>query len=237
MIELFNIPAGLPDDIERDRPVVIIDVFRASTSMAAALAAGARELRFAGSRAEADRIKKDFDGELIMAGERDGLRIEGYDLGNSPLEMTADKLAGRTVLFNSTNGTRLLRRFDNFDNVLMGYFVTLSATVKKLQTFDCDPIICCAGTNGKYSTEDVLAGGMMAAALAKSDNDKNDAALAAQRLFRAAGENWNKWARASYHGRYLAGIGLEKDLEFCTDLDLFDFTLVKRGKCLVRAQV
>ena len=234
MIELFNIPAGLPDNVERDKPVVVIDVFRASTSMAAALAAGAKELHFAGSRDEAARIKVDFDGDLIMAGERNGYRIEGYDLGNSPLEMTSKKLAGRTVLFNSTNGTRLLRRFDLFENVFMGSFVTFTATVNKLREFNVDPVICCAGTNGKYSTEDVLAGGMIVSALNKSDDEKNDAALAAERLLGAAGDNWREWARNSFHGCYLASIGLEKDLEFCVNLDLFDFALVKRGKSLVR---
>jgi 2-phosphosulfolactate phosphatase len=234
MIELFVVPAGIPKYLDRDRPVVIIDVFRASTSIAAALAAGAKEARFAGSMAEAARLKRQFKGRAIMAGERKGLRIPGYDLGNSPREMIPDVLAGRPVIFNSTNGTKLLKRFADFRHVAVGSPVTLTATVRFLTGYKQDPILCCAGREGFLSGEDTLAAGQIIARLDPAI-PRDDAALAAERLAVGAGEAWRQWARDSFHGRYLVSLGFGEDLDFCLDVDRYDFVPVKAGRAVIRA--
>lgn len=232
MIELFLVPAGIPKYLDRDRPVVIIDIFRASTSIAAALAAGAKEVRFAGSIAEASRMKKTFKGRAIMAGERRGLRIAGYDLGNSPWEMTPDILAGGTVIFNSTNGTRMLKRFADFRHVAVGSLVSLAATVRFIAQHTTDPILCCAGREGYFSGEDTLAAGMIVSRLDPTV-PRDDAALAAERLVGGAGEAWRQWAQDSFHGRYLTSLGLGEDLDFCLDIDRYDFVPVKRGNAVI----
>jgi len=226
MIDLYTIPAGIPAELDRDRPVVIIDIFRASTSMSAALAAGAEEIIVAGSIEEAAGIKQQYGDDLIMAGERGGFRIQGYDLGNSPREMTPDNVAGRKVLFNSTNGTRLLRRFDGFPHVVVGSFVCLSAVVAYLKGFAHDPVICCAGTEGKASNEDTLAGGMIVSRLDRADEELNDAAVSARRLIDCSENRWSEWAKQSFHGRYLASIGLAEDLAVCIAIDTYDFAPV-----------
>jgi 2-phosphosulfolactate phosphatase len=234
MIELFVVPAGIPDDLDRDRPVVIIDIFRASTSIMAALAAGAAEIHFAGSRAEAAVLKEKIGPGVVMAGERDGFKIDGYDLGNSPWEMTPDTVGGRPVIFNSTNGTRLLRRFTDFRQVAVGSLVALSATVAFLTRFTADPVICCAGRLGKFSLEDTLAAGMVIARLNRPEAEQDDAAVFARHMVRLAGETWRDWGENSFHGRYLTSIGMGADLDFCLTLDRFEFVPVLEGGRLVR---
>ncbi len=233
MIELYVVPAGIPESLDRNRPVVIIDVFRASTSITAALAVGATAVRFAGSHEEAAELKKSIGKGVVMAGERGGLKIDGYDLGNSPWEMTADVLAGRTAVFNSTNGTRLLKRFADFDHVMVGSLVSLTATVRQLERFSADPILCCAGGEGYFSAEDTLAAGMMLARL-PGRAACDDAAAFALRLVERAGEAWRQWAKDSVHGRCLASLGLADDLDFCLDIDRFDFVPVKSGAAIVK---
>jgi 2-phosphosulfolactate phosphatase len=222
MVELYLIPAGIPDDLDRSRPVVIIDIFRASTSIAAALDSGAKEAYVAGSMEDAESLKHKL-GDVVLAGERHGLRIDGYDLGNSPREMTPQAVAGRAVIFNSTNGTKLLRRFADFPHVLVGSFVCLSAVISYLGKFASDPIFCCAGQVGKFSAEDTLAAGYIISRLGRSDDDLDDASLFARRMIDTAGEKWTQWAKNSSHGRYLATLGLADDLDFCLTVDKYDF--------------
>lgn len=234
MIELYNIPAGIPDNLDKNRPVVIIDIFRASTSITAALASGATEIHVAGSRAEADALKRKIGGNIVMAGEREGYKIEGYDLGNSPREMTSDVVANRPIIFNSTNGTKLLRRFAGYENVAVGSFVSMSATVEYLAQFELDPVICCAGQQGAFSAEDSFAAGVIISRLHRAELELDDAANFARRLIEYSGGGWVAWAKNSCHGQTLTSIGLGEDLDYCLTLDKFDFVPVMLAGRLCR---
>lgn len=235
MVELFLLPAGIPDDCDRNRPVVILDIYRASTSIAAALASGATEVHVAGSMKEAADVKHRLGDAAVLAGERGGLRIDGYDLGNSPREMTPETVAGHPVIFNSTNGTRLLRRFADFPHVAAGSFVCLSATIEWCGRFESHPILCCAGQLGRFSTEDTLAAAMIIDRLGRNNRDLDDAALFARRLLEGAGERWHDWAKQSSHGRTLDSLGLGADLDVCLSIDTYTFVPVKSGEVMVRS--
>jgi 2-phosphosulfolactate phosphatase len=235
MVELYTIPAGIPEDLDRNRPVVIIDIFRASTSITAALAAGAREIHVAGSMEEAETLKMRLGKDVVMAGEREGFRIDGYDLGNSPYEMTPDNVAGRPVVFNSTNGTKLMRRFQDFKHIIIGSLVSLSATVDYLGRFHGDPILACAGRLDLFSGEDALAAGLIISRLAVTEDQMDDAARFAKCLVELSGDKWRRWARESFHGRYLTSIGLAADLDFCLTVDKYSFVPIKKGEILVRS--
>ncbi|MCK5124764.1 MAG: 2-phosphosulfolactate phosphatase [candidate division Zixibacteria bacterium] len=234
MIELYTIPAGVPDSIDRDRPVIIIDIFRASTSMSAALDAGAKELYFAGSIKEGEKLKSLLGQGVVMAGEREGYRIKGYDLGNSPREMSPEALSGKTVVFNSTNGTKLLRRFSEFDHVIVGSFVCLDAIVAHLRTYEKDPVVCCAGTVSRFSGEDTLAAGMIISRLVVNGKKTDDASDFARRLVENHPDEWREWAINSRHGQYLASIGLKDDLDFCTEVNRYNFVPIKDGERIVK---
>ncbi len=226
MIALYLLPSVIPSDIDRNRPIVIFDIFRASTSMAAALNSGADEIHPAGSIAEAKSMREKMGDSLLMAGERGGLKIEGYDFGNSPREMISDKISGRKVIFNSTNGTKLLRKFTGFENVCVGSFVCMSATVSYLDKFELDPVICCAGQEGKFSGEDTMAAGMLISRLVQKGAKLDDASEFALNAYEKCGEEWRDSAMNASHGRHLKSIGLEKDLPYCTDVDRFSFVPV-----------
>jgi 2-phosphosulfolactate phosphatase len=234
MIDLFFTPAGIPEDLDRNRPGLILDILRATTTITAALAAGAGEVLIAGSRAEAAHLKAQLGGHVLLAGERDGLKIEGYDLGNSPLEMTPEQVSGRTVIFDSTNGTKLARQFESFSHVAFGSLVSLSATIAFAAKSDADPIIACAGRLGTFSGEDALAAGLLISRLPKSGTGLNDAALFALRLVEKSGDHWREWAADSFHGRYLRSIGCAADVDFCLTIDRYDFVPIKHEDVFIR---
>lgn len=142
--------------------VVVIDVLRASTVIVHALAAGAREvipcLEIEDARQVAARLPK---GQAILGGERGGLPIEGFDLGNSPSEYTAERVAGKTVVFTTTNGTRAMQQCRQARRVLIGALVNASAIVEAVAAEDQVHLMC-AGTRGEITREDVLVAGLLA---------------------------------------------------------------------------
>jgi 2-phosphosulfolactate phosphatase len=139
--------------------VVVIDVLRATTVITTALAAGARRvipcLEVDEARQIAARLPKN---EVLLGGERHGLPIEGFDLGNSPADYTAERVAGRTLVFTTTNGTQAMRQCHQARRVLIGAFVNLRAVVAALTESESVHLLC-AGTNGAITREDVLLAG------------------------------------------------------------------------------
>jgi 2-phosphosulfolactate phosphatase len=138
-----------------------MDVLRASTTMITALEAGAREVIPCLEVEEARAAAAEFlPGEVLLGGERHGLRIDGFDLGNSPAEYTPDVVAGKTLIFTTTNGTRALGRCRLAKRVLVGAFVNATAVVQELLGAD-RIFLMCAGTEGKLSRDDLLLAGFL----------------------------------------------------------------------------
>jgi len=140
---------------------VVIDVLRATTTIAYALDAGAKQiipcLEIADALAAAEQFSPD---EVLLGGEREGSPIEGFDLGNSPDEYTPERVEGKTVVFSTTNGTRAINHARAADEVFLAAFVNAGAVARRL--FDREHIhIVCAGTDGKMSDDDVLLAGML----------------------------------------------------------------------------
>jgi len=140
---------------------VVIDVLRATTTIAYALDAGAKQiipcLEIADALALAEQFSPD---EVLLGGEREGSPIEGFDLGNSPDEYTPERVEGKTVVFTTTNGTRAINHARAADEVVLAAFVNAGAVVWRL--VDREHIhILCAGTDGKMSDDDILLAGML----------------------------------------------------------------------------
>ncbi len=156
------LPALLEPEELTGAAVVVIDVLRASTVIACALAAGAREVIPCLEVEEARKIAAGLPkGEALLGGERHGLPIEGFDFGNSPAEYRPDLVAGRTVVFTTTNGTRAMNACHKASRVLIGAFVNCQAVCAALPP--ARPIhLLCAGTSGKITREDVLFAGLVA---------------------------------------------------------------------------
>jgi 2-phosphosulfolactate phosphatase len=216
---------------------VVIDLLRASSTICQALASGAVEvvpfLEIAGARAAAE-LTSDRD-QILLGGEREGLRIAGFDLGNSPAEYTSEAVAGRRVFLTTTNGTRALDHARHARRIVVGALVNLSAVVASLRKEPQIDILC-AGTGGEVTREDVLAAGAMVEGLVAERDEVwqlNEPAKTARRNWqglvaaaRASGRSLSEHLaielRDTPGGRNLLSIGMDHDLAACARIDAVD---------------
>ncbi len=234
-----------------DGIVVVIDVLRASTTIAAALAAGAGEVIPLGTVEEARETAAAFGrGQQVPAtqspvlgGERSGGKIAGFDLGNSPSEYTPAAVGERMLIFTTTNGTQALQICGRAKKTLIGAFVNFSAVIRELvnAAASASPLhLLCAGTDRKITREDVLFAGAVADRLSGSTVGRqglNDEARIAQDVWRqaigevefpsaVANQRLAETLRDTQGGRNLIGIGLGADIGDAAAVDRFDFAPV-----------
>ena len=169
------------------RTVVVLDVLRATTSIVEAMASGARTLFPVATIEEAIGLAKTLGrDEVLLAGERKALPIEGFDLGNSPGEFTAERVGGKFVVMSTTNGTLALMAAASGERVIVGAWTNFQAVVDDLVRTEADPVFLCAGRDRVFGLEDAVCAGQMAAALMKALPDAewemNDGAVAALAL-------------------------------------------------------
>ena len=221
-----------PEEL-RGGTVVVLDVLRASTTIATALAAGAREVIPFLDVEAALAASRDFPrAEIVLGGERRGVKIDLFDLGNSPSEYTPEVVASKSVLFTTTNGTRALERCREAHRVLIGAPVNLKATCAAVAD-TLNTHLICAGTDGRISREDVLAAGAIAYQLSRQEASApkfDDCAQVAQAAWRgvvagafAAGEPASarlaREYRSSIGGQNLLTLGYEADLATAAAID------------------
>ena len=189
MIETLAVdflPALTSPDELAGATVVVIDVLRATTVITRALALGAREVIPCLEVEEARRIAAEFPaGQALLGGERDGLKIPGFDLGNSPREFTPEICARRTFVFTTTNGTRAMNACHRAARVLIGAFVNLSAVAAALPAEGAIHLLC-SGTRGKITREDVLLAGAIVDRLMAAGKVAESAPNDQARIARAA---------------------------------------------------
>lgn len=140
--------------------VVIVDVLRATSVMAVALSAGARQILTCGSIEQALQLARDADPRPLLCGERGGVPIDGFDLGNSPAEYAAAHVADRTLVQTTTNGTRAIQYTAAARRQLTASFLNATAVLEAARDSD-ELIVVCAGTDGKVTGEDVLLAGLL----------------------------------------------------------------------------
>jgi 2-phosphosulfolactate phosphatase len=246
-IHAYFLPQMTTPDALEGATVVVIDILRATTTITYAVAAGATRVIPCGEIDEAKLVAADLARpdrpRPLLGGERGGLPIPDFDLGNSPAEFTPDHVGGRTVVFTTTNGTRAMLHCRQAKRVLLGSFVNLRAVIEQLRDTE-DVHLVCAGTNGEITREDVLAAGAIAHGLMMPDDPVaagdwsrcvlNDAARIARDAWQAtlppaeilpssAPPRWLAQALAdSVVGRNLQRIGLARDIGDCAVLDRFD---------------
>jgi len=225
-----------PDDLA-GQPVVVIDVLRASTTIAYALEAGAKEVIPALHVEEAQKIASEFPaGQAVLGGERNGVLIHGFDLANSPEEYTSERVAGRTLVFTTTNGTAAIVRVRCAGRILLGAFVNVTAVFRQLAGRRQVHLVC-AGTHGHYSSDDVLLAGMLVERLVQHGEvgyQQNAQAITAREFWlskftsaQALGDERLEPRRlaevlqSSAGGKHLLALGLEKDILAAAQVDRF----------------
>jgi 2-phosphosulfolactate phosphatase len=222
-IRLFSTPREVTDDDLRGCSVVIVDVLRSSSTIATALMAGAREVIPVLTPAEGGKLAgRAGRGITLLCGERDGKKIDGFDLGNSPLEYTGERVYGRILIFTSTNGAAAILRARAAEHIYVGGFNNFSAVVKRLVEDRAPIVILCAGKEEQFSIEDFVCGGKFVNALEtrlKRAVTLSDGARAAALLHRHFDGTISGLLKTSNHGKYLATLGFQDDIDYCARVD------------------
>jgi 2-phosphosulfolactate phosphatase len=189
-LDVFLTPGEVTAPALAGRTVVVLDVLRATTTIVQALSVGAKSVFPVASIEEALRLANNFGrDEVLLAGERRCLPIEGFDLGNSPLEFTPEKVSGKILVMTTTNGTAAMKLAINAARVYIGSLLNLGAIVDELVRTEADPVLLCSGRERHFALEDATSAGEYAARLMTARpgewvlNDGARAALALAREF------------------------------------------------------
>ncbi len=219
-------PLGLPPADVAGRTVVVVDILRATTSIVAALDHGARAVIIAADTDEAITLSQSLDRrDVLLAGERHGIAIPGFQLGNSPREMLSDTVRGKTLVMTTTNGTRALLATSGAHEVLVGAAVNLSvvgARLREAVESGRSVLILCAGREHGFGMDDAyLAGRLVIAALGGRRVRKglNDAAIVSVDLVRRYGDRIGRALALSAAGRDLTRLGFAADIEAAAAVD------------------
>ncbi len=170
----------------------------------------------------------------LAAAERDAKRVEGFELDNSPFSYMSERIIGASIAMTTTNGTLSITKAKAAAvKVLVGAFLNLGALANQLRAEQYDVLVLCAGWKGRPNLEDTLFAGALAEALKDSFMLVEDAALMAQRLYNQGKGNLPSFVANSSHVRRLQRLGIQKDITYSLQTDLYDVVPVLRGSKLV----
>ena len=220
-VDVVLLPAMAPRERMLDRTVVVIDVLRATTTLAAALAAGVAQVRIFEHIDEARRAADAHGPGRVLCGEIRCRRPDGFDLGNSPGQFVSHLHRGATVFMATTNGTRAIAAASSAHRVLTGALVNATAVADELAREGTDATLLCAGTDGQVAMEDLLGAGAILHALADRPGTRalGDPARLALWSFRAGQDGLPELLRQTPGGHNVIAAGLEADIEFAARLD------------------
>jgi 2-phosphosulfolactate phosphatase len=169
----------------------------------------------------------------LTAGERDGKKVEGFDLGNSPFEYQNAKLKGQKIAFTTTNGTQAIVKSLGAKEIIIGSFLNLTAVVDHLKKSTPDILVVCAGWKGKVNLEDTLFAGAIVERMKGAIELACDAPLAAQHLYNQSKNDMVGFLNGSSHVKRLARLNIYKDIEFCLTPDQYHVVPQLKNNVLV----
>ena len=215
-------PANLDELYFTSKTIVVIDVLRASNTIITALNNGARDIVPVGSIEFAVKVSGGmFGGHTLLGGERNTKRIDGFALGNSPLEYIEEIVSGKSIVFFTTNGSKAITKAKFSDNLFVCSFSNITALADHLVRLNLDFEILCAGRNYSFSMEDSICAGKLIARVQKSDGELvlNDSSTACLSLYRTYGSDIFEMLKNSDHGKLLIENGFEEDIKICSEVD------------------
>jgi 2-phosphosulfolactate phosphatase len=222
-VRVHLLPDLVPPTALAGGVAVVVDVLRATTTMIHALAAGCTAVRPCAEVEEARDLAGSMRaGRVLLAGERGGLPLDGFDLGNSPGDYTPEMCRGNTLVLTTTNGTRALLRAAGAERTLVAGFVNYSAVCEQLRA-EARPIhIVCAGTEGEVSLEDTLLAGALVDYLSEvAEVQLNDGARLAWDCFENHGQVLLGALQVGQGGAKLRRLGYDEDIRAAARVDLF----------------
>jgi 2-phosphosulfolactate phosphatase len=235
-MKITMIPASqyiCEEDI-KGKQVVIIDVLRATSVITTAVANGAQEVVAVKEIDEALALREE---GCVMGGERKALKIEGFDLSNSPLEYTREAIGGRKIIMTTTNGTNAISRATSAKEIIIGCMLNGKAVAKRIASSCDDTVIACAGTKGQFSIDDFICAGKILYDLKELCNiELDDMCSAACMAYEDYKGRVLEYVKNAAHYKYMLSIGLEDDIEYCFKEDETDVVPVYRKGCIIKPQ-
>lgn len=222
-----------PKTVHRRDVIIVIDVLRCTSTIITALTNGAQAVIPAETLKEAREIRK-MNPTYLLAGERRGLKPRGFDLGNSPLEFTREKVEGRHIILTTTSGTRALKRSEGARWVLVGALLNARSAAHEALRLAKDErlniTLLTSGRKGEFSLEDFICAGAIAEELKRMNGTKfSDAATAANLTYLTAKDELLNTVQGGEHAQYLTAIGLKGDVEFCCQLNQYEAVPIYRN--------
>ena len=216
-------PGEFPDLALGGRSALVVDVFRATSMVIAAFDAGcARVIPVAGAAEARERARALAPEPVLLAGERGGEQIEGFDLGNSPLDCSRERVGGRSIVLTTTNGTAAMLKASQADAAAVVALTNVGAAVRWAVSEGRDLTVLCAGEKGGFSLEDAVCAGLLAEGIGRAAAGAilSDAAQAARCLGILYGGRLDRLRRDSGWARHLEARRRGTDLDCCLRLDV-----------------
>jgi len=232
-LEVCLTPGLLPLYPIDEKVVVVIDVLRATTTMCVAIDQGADKV-IPVETIEECLSYKGKEG-YILAGERNGRKVEGFHFGNSPFEFMNGVVKGKTLVLTTTNGTRAIKMAEQSHQVVIGGFLNFSALTKWIVSEGRDTLLLCSGWRDKFNLEDTVFAGALIHHIKEYFLVDSDSAFAAEKLYLNSRRNMFHFMKQSSHYRRLAHLGVISDIKYCLRPDLTDVVPVLKNGALVRA--
>lgn len=211
-IEVCLSPLLIPSYKVEGKIVVVIDIFRASSSICYGIENGALEIIPVASVEECIA----FEGEgYLRAAERNGEVVAGFDFGNSPFSYTKEKVQNKKIILTTTNGTHAIQEAKLADKIVLGSFLNLNALCDWLATQEQDVLLLCSGWKNKFNLEDTLFAGAVVHTMRNSFTHFCDASIASEDMYVLAKNNLREYLYKSSHSQRLKELDIEDDIQFC----------------------
>lgn len=232
---VYHTPELTPTDQMPDCAIAV-DVLRATTTMATVLASGGEAVQVFSDLEQLMQVSEKWPAQQrLRAGERGGAKVDGFDMGNSPLDCTPERVQGRRLFISTTNGTRALQRVQDAASVLAAAFVNRAAVVDYVLTQQPEIVwIVGSGWEGTFSLEDTACAGAIAHSLWKQTNSPleelagNDELIAAIALYTQWQDDLVSLFHQASHGKRLLRLQCQEDLKYCAQIDSLDVLPIQR---------
>ena len=215
----------------KDKIVVVTDILRATSCMTTGIASGVTNIKPVATLEECRALKAE---GYFTAAERDGNKVDGFDIGNSPYSYMEERFKGKKIATTTTNGTLAISKSIEDSEVIIGSFLNLSTVANYLTQENKDVIIHCSGWKGNYSLEDTLFAGALIEKLIQDFDPADDATFSANASYQSAKYNLLDTILGSSHAKRLEKHNIRKDIELCSTIDKYDVLPILQNGVLVK---
>jgi len=219
-IDLIISAEDIKEEKVLNKSAVVIDMLRATSVITTAMNNGCKRVIPVLTIDEALETAKNIKEDVVLGGERKGLKIDGFDFSNSPLEYSKDIIQGKTLVMTTTNGTKAIRGSIGASNIFIGSVLNAKAVAEKLFKLKNDVVIVNAGTYGQFSIDDFICSGYIISCLKEiTDVELSDVAITANYVYEN-NKDIKSFAKFAKHYKRIMELNLEEDFEYCCKKDV-----------------